>query len=49
MEEKSARYHYQVERDPYAGQNGWDTYVHSTTMNEIMDAFNEYIADKEEN
>lgn len=47
--ETTALYHYQAGIDPYAKQDGWDTYVNSTTMKDIMDAYNEYILDKEEN
>ena len=49
MEVRTALYHYQASLDPYAKLDGWDTYVNTARMEDIIDAYNEFVSDKEEN
>ena len=49
MEIGTALYHYQADIDPYARLDSWNMYVNTANMKDIMDAYNEYISDKEEN
>lgn len=48
MEVLLPMYHYQAGKDPYSGtgQSQWMTTIY---MEDIMDAYNEYCEDREEN
>lgn len=45
--ETAEMYHYQASVDPYAKSG--EGYVYTANLNDIMDAYNEYLTDREEN
>lgn len=49
METKLHMYHYQEVGDPFAKHDTDNIWMPTALMKDIMDAYNEYISDKEEN